>query len=168
MAVWRRSLWEGIELPHISNAEDIAVIPILISRASCVESVADTLYNYVHGNNSTSSRHDPQVSYNFVASYHYTLQHIDKEKFKDAVEFHGIKTLIYGATLNAVKAGMSNNEIKELWSELEKVFPSWINNPYLKSYPKSKHLFVWLAAHRYFIPLRSYVKIHQWMLRYLA
>lgn len=168
MAVWRHSLWKDIVLPQISNAEDIAVIPILISRAKCVMSVEDTLYNYVHGNNSTSSRHHPQVSYNFVASYHYTLQHIDIDKFKVAVEFHGIKTIIYGSTLNAIKAGMSNKEIEELWLEFEQVFPCWINNLYLKSYSKSKRLFVYLAAHRCYTLMRSYVRIHQWLLRYLS
>lgn len=168
MAVWKLSLWKGIELPHISNAEDIAVIPILISRARCVMLVENTLYNYVHGNNSTSSRHDSQVSYNFVASYHYTLQHIDKEKFRDAVEFHGIKTIIYGATLNALKAGMPKEEILQLWSEFETIFPNWINNKYVNSYSRVKRAFVRMASRRRFVLMRAYAYLHNLILKQIG
>ncbi len=166
--VWRRLLWADIEIPAISNAEDIAVIPVLISRAKKVVAIKNLLYNYLHSNSSTSSRHHPQVSYNFVSSFHYTLQHIDIERFHDSVEFHGIKTIIYGATLNALKVGMSRNEILELWSEFENVFPRWTDNKYLESYPRSKRVFVKLASHRCFLLMRCYAGIHSVLLKSLG
>ena len=165
---WRRSLWSGITIPAISNAEDIAVIPVLISRAKTIVVIGDYLYNYVHSNTSTSSRHLPQVSYNFASSFHYTLEHIDVDVFHDSIEFHGIKTIIYGATLNAIKAGMNNREITALWAEFNKLFPLWINNTYLASYNCSKRLFVWLARHRLFILMRVYAKLHDFLLKTLG
>ncbi len=166
--IWHHSLWADIKIPAISNAEDIAVIPVLISRAKKVVAIEDLLYNYVHSNSSTSSRHHPQVSYNFVSSFHYTLQHIDIERFHDSVEFHGIKTIIYGATLNALKVGMSRKEILELWSEFENQFPHWTDNKYLASYPRSKRVFVKLASHRCFLLMRCYAGIHSVLLKSLG
>lgn len=165
---WHRSLWKGIDMPAISNAEDIAVIPVLISRAIKVIAIDNMLYNYVHSNTSTSSQHHPKVSYNFVASFHYTLEHIDVERFRNEVEFHGIKTIIYGATLNALKAKMSNNEVLELWSEFEQHFPNWINNVYLKKYEKSKHFFIRAAANQRFAILRCYAFLHDVLLRVMC
>lgn len=166
--IWRNSLWNSIDIPAISNAEDIAVIPVLISRASSVSVTNHSLYNYIHSNSSTSSHHTPQVSRNFVASFHYTLQHLDINRFFESIEFHGIKTVIYGATLNALKAGMTKNEVFDLWSEFEQHFPYWKHNPYLKSYALSKRLFVWLAAHRYFTLMRCYAIAHSTLLNTLG
>lgn len=162
---WRRSLWEGISIPAISNAEDIAVIPVLISRARKIGTVDDLLYNYVHSNSSISSRHHPQVSYNFVESFHYTLQNIDIEKYHDAVEFHGIKTIIYGASLNALKAGMSKKDILKLWDEFEQTFPYWSDNKYLKSYSHLKRYFVWLSSKRCFLMMRLFAWLHNMLLK---
>lgn len=165
---WRRSLWDGINIPAISNAEDIAVIPVLISRAQKIVTTGDLLYNYVHSNSSASSRHHPQVSYNFVESFHYTLQNIDVDKYHDAVEFHGIKTIVYGATLNALKAGMTEEEILQLWVEFEEHFPNWINNKYVKAYEGSKKVFVKIASHHRFALLRCYAQLHNILLRIIS
>lgn len=162
--VWRKRLWANIEIPAISNAEDIAVIPVLISKASRVNAIPDCLYYYIHSNSSLSGNHKPQVSYNFVSSFHYTLQHIDIDQYRNEVEFHGIKTVIYGSTLNAIKSGMNKNEILELWSEFEQKFPKWKKNRYLSRYAKSKRIFVWLASHRLFFALKLYTKLHQLIL----
>lgn len=162
---WNRTLWDGISIPAISNAEDIAVIPILISRAKTIVSTEELLYNYVHSNASISNRHHPQVSYNFIESFHYTLKHIDVQKYREAVEFHGVKTIIYGATLNALKAGMKNEEIKSLWAEFEKEFPYWKGNQYLKSYSRSKRVFVWLASKKAFVWMRAYAHLHNLALK---
>ena len=165
---WRRSLWDGINIPAISNAEDIAVIPVLISRAKKIVTIDDLLYNYVHSNSSISSRHHPQVSRNFVESFHYTLQHVDVDKYHDSVEFHGIKTIIYGATLNALKAGMTEEEILQLWSEFETIFPNWIKNKYVKAYEGSKKVFVKIASHHRFALLRCYAQLHNILLRIIS
>ena len=165
MGVWRRSLWTDIMIPSISNAEDIAVIPVLISRAKKIVSIDDLLYNYVYSNMSVSSRHNPQVSYNFVTSFHYTIQNIDVLRFHDPVEFHGIKTIIYGATLNALKTGMSKSEIYGLWSEFEQSFPHWIDNKYLQSYSRSKRIFVKLASCHCFLLMRCFAWLHDILLK---
>lgn len=165
---WRRTLWTGVEIPAISNAEDIAVIPVLVSRARRIEAIDDLLYYYIHSNNSTSSRHHPQVSYNFVTSFHYTLQHIDIGEFHDSVEFHGIKTIIYGATLNAIKAGMSNSDIMELWTEFEGRFPEWNKNRYISMFAHYKRVFLEMVYKRWFVMMRLYAKLHDVLLKTLG
>lgn len=166
--VWRRSLWKDIEIPALSNAEDIAVIPVLISRAKIIITIDKQLYNYVHSNNSISSCHQPIVCRNFADSFNYTLEHLDFHKYHSSVEFHGIKTIIYGATLNAIKAGMKNEDIIDLWLNFEQRFPNWIDNCYLNYYARSKRFFVWLAARRCFTIMRCYAFIHSLLLKTLG
>lgn len=168
LGLWRNILWQDIQIPPISNAEDIAVIPILISRARKVISIPDCLYYYIHSNNSTSSRDTPQVSHNFVFSFRYTLSHINLECYNKQIEFHGIKTIMYGATLNAMKAGMSKDDIRQLWAAFEPQFPLWRENPYLQMYSKCKRLFIWLAGQHLFPLMRLYAWLHTAILKVMG
>lgn len=163
--VWRRSLWSGLNIPAISNAEDIALIPVLISRASVINTIDNLLYYYVYRPDSASSKHIPQVSYNFVTSFNYTLEHLDIELYHEPIEFHGIKTIIYGATLNGIKSGMKDSEIRRLWTDFENKFPNWIKNKYINSYPLPKRLFLRLASWHFFMGIRVFVGIHELLLK---
>ena len=159
-ACWRKELFNGLSLPDIRNAEDIAVIPVLISRAERIMSLPDLLYCYVHRNTSLSSTCSPNVSYSFVKSFEYTKSMIDVNKFYNEVEFHGIKTVLYGATLVAIKAGMNNREIESLWSVFLPFFRTWVKNPYLKTFPGPKKWFVKAVRRKSFSMLRLYASLH--------
>lgn len=165
---WKGSLWKGIEIPAISNAEDIAVIPVLISRSEKIVTLNDSLYNYIYSSSSISSKPRPKVCENFVSSFQYTTEHVNLERFRDEIEFHGIKTIIYGATLNAIKARMKKSDIIELWKVFNDMFSQWIKNKYLVSYPISKRLFVWLAFKRCFVGLRLYTKAQGALLKIIG
>ena len=112
--IWKRSLWEGIRLPKIKNAEDISVIPILLSRADIITTIDKVLYFYIYSPTSLSSTHSTAVFNNFNISFRQTCAGFPKAKYPEELEFHGIKTLIYGAALNGLMAGISKIEIREM------------------------------------------------------
>lgn len=62
------------------------------------------------------------VAQNFLTSWRYTLKHIDIIKNHVAIECHGIKTVLFGATLNALKADVDNETIRGYWDVFEKTF----------------------------------------------
>lgn len=163
----KRNIWTGIRAPKISNAEDIAIIPILISRANKVEVVEECLYYYIHYPTSLSSRKSPEVVDNFRISFDYTYHYLKDSLYTKELEFHGIKTMLYGATLNAMKAGADKNRIHEIWNEFEEKFPDWSNNQYIPSYKKSKRVFLTLVKHRQLILLKLYNWFHTLLLKVL-
>lgn len=163
-AVWKKDLFDGLTIPSINNAEDIAIIPVLISRARCVTTLPDLLYNYIHRSGSLSSTVSRDVCRSFVQSFLYTLSHVDTERFHNEVEFHGIKTVLYGATLNALKAGMPKSEIESLWRVFFDKFPGWRGNTYLKEYSLYKRCFISAVGKKRFLQLRLFSFIHQFIL----
>lgn len=160
-------LWNRIELPPISNSEDIAVIPILMSRAKHIDTLEDCLYNYIYYSTSTSSKRSPMVAQNFLTSWRYTLKHIDIIKNHVAIECHGIKTVLFGATLNALKADVDNETIRGYWDVFEKDFPNWYQNKYIASLPTKKRFFLYCVHKNNLWALKLYTKAHDFALKYL-
>lgn len=167
MFVSAACLWHKIELPAISNSEDIAVIPILLSRAKHIETLEDCLYNYIYYSASTSSMRSPIVARNFLISWKYTLAHVDINKHYVAMEYHGIKTVLFGATLNALKASVDNETIRGYWSMFEKNFPNWYQNKYIVNLPTKKRFFLYCVHKNNIWALKLYTKAHDLALKYL-
>lgn len=126
------------------------------------------LYYYIHSNTSLSSTHRPEVTRNFITSFKYTEEHIDKTKYHDELEFHGIKTILYGATLNALKAKMNSKDIRNMWDEFIENYPNWYSNKYIQHYPKSKRLFLTLIKYNQLALLKVYASVHLMLLRLLG
>ena len=163
-----KSLWDGLEMPSIKNAEDIAIIPIIFSRAKKITSIPNLLYYYIHSNNSLSSTHKPEVSYSFISSFEFTESMMNGLPYHDEIEFHGIKTVLYGATLNALKAGINNKEILKIWNTFTQKYPLWFNNKYILQYPKHKRFFLRLIKGKHIHLLKMYSMLHSYLLKLLG
>lgn len=158
-----KTLWKGLRLPSIRNAEDIAVIPVLISRAQKIYQIKVSLYNYILNPGSLSRKPQADVSTNFEKSFDYTCQHIDmtNASFRSAIEFHGIKTIIYGGVLNAIKCSMSSKSIKRVVDKFEMEYPMWNKNEYIKKYPLRKRFFLFCVKHRLLFLAKTFVLLHE-------
>lgn len=162
----RKNLWHNLNLPPIYNAEDIAVIPILITRANRINVLNKELYNYLYRPHSLSNRVNLSVYKSFIVSFKYTESQMNPRYF-DAIEFHGVKTILYGAVFNALRAKENICNIKVFVDDFEKKYPNWFNNKYINSLPFTKRAFLWLCnKHLYFL-LKSYVYFHYFALHYL-
>lgn len=166
MFAFKRDLLLKFPAPHINNAEDIAIIPLIILAANKISFSDKNLYYYVHNFKSLSSIHSPNVTYNFVKSFDYTLSFL-KPPYNKGIEFHGIKTMLYGAILNGVKAKMTHKDLQEIIDYFERDFPNWKDNKYISSYPFRKRLFLKLIRRRNFFLMKLYTDIHSLLLRYL-
>ncbi|WP_165157711.1 glycosyltransferase family 2 protein [Parabacteroides sp. ZJ-118] len=169
-AIWRfcikKSLLSIYPLPSIRNAEDIAIIPLLIGSAKKIEYSDKPLYYYIHNNSSLSSIHKPDVTYNFIKSFDYTLSFLEPP-YSSCIEFHGIKTILYGAILNGIKAKIPTIELREIVNGFELKFSRWSQNKFLQAYSLRKRLFLSLVKGRHFTILGMYVRVHSILLKYL-
>ena len=163
---FKRDLLRRFPLPSINNAEDIAIIPLIINAAERIVFCDKVLYYYVHRSNSLSSNYSPKVTTNFIKSFDYTLSFLSMP-YTIGIEFHGIKTVLYGAILNGLKAKIPINELEPIIDDFERKFPFWINNRYINLYSYRKRVFLRLVYKRNFRMLKFYIRIHNLLLKYL-
>lgn len=88
-------------------------------------------------------------------------------KFDEALEFHGVKNVLYGAILNALRVGVERKIFVEIIVDFEKKYPAWISNRYIYSLPLFKRVFLTQVSKRRFHLLMLYVKLHRFALEYL-
>lgn len=169
-SLWRfvvkTEIIKTLKLPDLRNAEDIAVIPLLIGSSNKISFCNSTLYNYIHSNSSLSGQHSPSVSINFIKSFEYTLAHI-KAPYSPGIEFHGIKTVLYGAILNALKAKIAASEIYDIIEHFEMSFKDWHNNMYINNLPRQKRLYLRCIKHRNVRLLKLYAYCQNLILKFM-
>lgn len=160
-----RQIWTGIELPEIKNAEDIAIVPVLFMKARKIEIIQQCLYRYIYRKGSLSSKKNKGIYKSFCKSFEVTKSYKESLAFQEEIEFHGIKTVLYGAVLNAFQAYVSNNEIMEFIVAFENEYPNWNKNKYIQRYSKRKQFFLRLVKSHCLVLLRFYVAIQNLYLK---
>lgn len=152
-----KKVWNNMELPNIKNAEDIAIVPVLFMRAKKIQTIKQCLYRYIYNKGSLSSKKNKGIYKSFYESFEVTKSFDECRNFPEEIEFHGIKTILYGAVLNAIQAGVSITEAKRVIASFEEEYPHWYKNKYILYYPQRKRLFLKLVRKHHFFMLRMYV-----------
>lgn len=156
-----RELLTKVPIAGLYNAEDMVTVPVLISKARQISCLQDALYNYFYRTSSLSTSIDPKVIVNFENAYKYLKANIGLH-YQTALEFHGIKMIVYGLLYNAIRCKLSNKKLKEKILVFEREFPLWFNNHYIKMLPLRKRIWCYLVKHRVFCILRLYY-YSQWI-----
>ena len=125
-----RNLFNNIRIPSFKNGEDMAVIPVLLSRAKGITFVNDVLYSYYIRNNSLSNKPDSGVYKSLLEAYGFINENMEG-KFAREREFLGINILLYGVVLNALKTGVHFKDIKVIVEKFNRENVNWKNNKYL-------------------------------------
>ena len=160
-------LWKDVTIPSLYNAEDIAVIPILLSKAKDILVLPIPLYNYLYRLNSVSNKISPNICYSFLKSFEYTYSMMKDKEFGQELEFHGIKTILYGALLNGLRANIKKDIFLDIKRSFSDKFPFWIKNKYLNTLPKAKRIYLLLLYKDMYYCLRIYVLLHRFALNVL-
>ena len=157
----RRTIISQVNIPDIRVAEDMAVIPVLISHAERFGVVKDCIYNYLArpGSASMIFKEDADGSIPGLISFSFIRCSLP-EKYGTEVEFLGARNLIYGALLTIFTHSYNIGRAERILWEFEKVCPNWINNPYLKTLSYAKRVFLICAHNRCFRALRLLSRIH--------
>ena len=155
----KRYLFDDLKIPSLFNGEDIAIVPVLLSKAKKIIALTKSLYCYYIRDDSVSNRPSVRIFDNILDAYK-VIQNLIPNKFSIEKEFLCIKAVLYGGTLNAFKAG---NSIKQIKKEVEKfkiAYPNWIDNPYIKSLGRSKVIYLKCLWHRIYFLNLLLAKIH--------
>lgn len=155
----KRELFTGIRIPNIYNGEDGAVVPLLIAKSNKSIFITNALYNYYVREGSGSTKPLPRVYKGLLDSF-ANVESALKETYPQECEFIGIKTVLYGAVFNAIKARIKKDKINDFINSFSLKYSSWKNNIYYRSLSKSKRVFLFFVRHSCFFLLRFYTLIH--------
>lgn len=156
----RREIAAAVPLPHLRNGEDMAVVPLMVMRCRKFGFVEDCIYNYLCRPGSLSLTASAGVSASLERSFAHIVEH-QISGFDREVEFIGIKNLVYGGLLNYFKVQKDKAYACQLLDTFQKQYPQWYNNPYCKTLPLFKKVFLFFAKKRWFLPIRLMCYVHR-------
>ena len=162
----KKELFEGVKMPSQFNAEDVAIIPVIISKSNSIGYISKPLYNYFYreGSLSTSTDKNKNVDKSIITAYEYIRNNISKE-FIEEIEYIGIKNVLYGAVVCAIENKKSKEYIYGIIDTFEQQHPNWFNNRYFKYLSKSKKIFIEGVKNRNYNYLRILSKIRTFMFK---
>lgn len=156
----RRQLFLDIDFPNIRNGEDMAIIPVLVSRADTYGYTQSYIYNYNYHSGSLSKTFTNEMVASLKNSFAYIQKHLGSE-YPNEVEFLGIRNLLYGGILNLFKGSFDTRLAKTIIDDFEKEYSNWENNKYYSSLPSYKKIYLFCVKKKIFIFCRFLSIIHK-------
>lgn len=158
-----RSILVNVPHPDMRNGEDMALIPLLISKANKIVSVNRCLYNYYCRDNSASMKPTMKMIESLEESFYFIEKNVSGE-FKQEKEYIGIRNLLYGALINLFKFSFDTKKANSVVDNFESVFPRWYQNNNITELPISKRIFLWCVKHRLWIIAKPISIVHSLLL----
>jgi hypothetical protein len=162
----RRSILLSVPHPSMRNGEDMALIPLIVSRSSCFSAVNKCLYNYYCRSSSASMKPSLKMIESLEESFLFIEHHLDSS-FCVEKEFIGIRNLLYGALINLFKFSFDKNKASQIIDGFEATYPDWYQNQFINELPLSKKTFLFLVYERLWFFARVLSLVHSMLLKYL-
>lgn len=161
--IYRRSLFDNLVFPDIRNGEDMAIIPVLISKANNIGITDKCIYNYLQRTGSLSTTQTEKLVNSICISFAYINENCDKTNYYHEIEYLGMRNLLYGAFLNLFKQGYNTKEAKDILADFENSYPEWRKNQYLGKLPRYKRIYLWCIDKRLFVGAWFLSALHTFM-----
>lgn len=160
LLIFRKDILGMLEMPDLRNGEDIAFIPCIESKAKSIGFVEKPLYNYRMREGSASKTPNPNVYLSLQEAYAFIESNCADIK-QEVLEYIGIKTVLYGATINALKAKTGLAAVLKIKKDFEIKYPEWNKNKYLFLFSKPKLLYLVAIKKERIRVCNALAKIHQ-------
>lgn len=165
----KKTLFLDINIIDIRHGEDLALVPILVLNSVKVTHINSTLYYYYMRRNSASLGNFELDTYKeMILAFKHVKSNVSlKTPFiYNAIEYIGIKTILYASTLIAIKGGNKNCILNNIVSNFENEYKNWEHNFNLSHLGKSKRVYLWCVYHRIWIIARIYTWFHSFILKF--
>ena len=160
LLMFKKELTKDLEVPDLRNGEDIAYVPCLESRAPVIAVVEKPLYNYQMRKGSASKTPSEAVYKSLLTAFEFISTHFAADA-PQVLEYLGVRTILYGAVLNACKAGEKSDAVRKMIDAFQSRFPSWPDNPYLFLFGRQKRFFLNMVKNKKIGLCRLYARMHQ-------
>ena len=148
----------------IKRCEELTVIPVVAYLPKKPMAIDDTLYHYYQRKKSASNSNKKlkKKDFNFFnVTFERFEKYIDKNKYKQELEFRFIDHIVYGKMLVMLKANINSKEIKNDIDNIKEKYPDLLNNEYIKKYNKIKIIFIKLINYKIIFLARMFAKLHE-------
>ncbi len=163
-ALWllmvKRELLLSAEIPDLRNGEDVAYIPIMEARAGKITTVHKALYNYFINVGSASRRVSDKIYTSLLQAFEY-IEANWGDSSSAALEYLGVRIVLYGVTLNAFKAGEPSKRIRGIVSQFTSKYPNWSKNAYLHCLSRPQKLHLRFLSGGHYVVCRLLSLLHQ-------
>ena len=160
----RRNLFEDLPIPSLRNGEDMAIIPLLLAKARIITHIDNALYVYCVRKESASV----SVSANSFWDLLKCQQIIEKswnKEYQEALQFIGIKNVLYSAVLIGIKAKVNTKVIKDTIRKFEREHNKWYLNSYIKTLDFRHRFFLKTIKYRCLVLTKAYVFLHSLLMK---
>lgn len=159
----KKSLFQKIMIPAIYNAEDAAIVPVLVSRAKKVAFVGKPFYNYLYRSASLSTKNDLNIVSALKEAACFLRENINSQ-FQSECEFRCIQIVMYAIVFKALQGKMKQRLLRKIIDEYEIQNKLWYKNKYIRFLPLRKRVFLKCVRFRLFLLLKWYVDIQDYWL----
>lgn len=125
--------------------EDVVSISKTAIRAKKIVKIEDYLYYYVYRDGSTTRTLDER-NLDILKAYERINDDFIKNNYQSELEFLYVNGLLVDLFIKLVKVGKMK-EAKKIKKDVEKVYPNWYQNKYLKEVKLSKRLYLFCLKH---------------------
>lgn len=144
----------------IKRCEEFTVIPIVAYLSNNPIVLDDALYNYYQRSNSASNTKTIDTDF-FNITFERFKDKIDKDKYKEELEFRAINHLLYGELLVMLKANASRKSMIAKIDSFKEKYKGFLKNRYLKQYNKKKLILIILLKYKMLFLAKMYAKLHE-------
>ena len=164
MMLVKAPIMKSTLLPDIRNGEDMAVVPLLISKANKCSVVSECLYNYYRNTQSASQTANMRVVESLVLSFKHVCENLPSSQ-RELLEYIGIRNLLYPSIITLFTFTYDIKKAKEIIESFETDFPTWHKNVMIKTLPKYKKLVLFFICKRLFFLIRLVALLRSFMIR---
>lgn len=149
-------------IPDLRNGEDIAYVPCLEANSLKISLVKKTLYNYLIRKLSVSNKSSVKIYQSLLEAYTFIEKQLGND-YPNALVHLGIRTVLYGVTINAFKAGIPSSEISQIVQSFLEKYPNWDYNPYNHTFSRLKRVYLRALGRKHFSICRILAKLHAFL-----
>lgn len=154
MLMVKTSIMKDTLLPDLRNGEDVATVPLLMTKSHGYAVTKECLYNYYRRQGSASQKPTMRVVDSLVNSFEY-LQCNFPPEYKLELEYLGVKNMLYGALISLFTFSFDTKKAITILDNFETKFPSWSLNPYINGLSVYKRVVVKLLSKRKFLLVKT-------------
>lgn len=155
----KREIFVANPIPNLRNGEDVACIPCIEAKVKNISVVKKPLYNYLMRSTSASNKSTEKVYKSLLSAFEYIETNFS-DCYPKVLEFMGIRTVLYGVTINAFKAGAKTSTIRTIIMDFTTKYPQWSKNPYIVTFSRVKKLYLRLLRSKIYGVCRLLAYIH--------
>ena len=155
----KSKVFEQITFPDIRNGEDMSIIPVIISLSNKYGFSDECSYNYVYHANTLSKKPNLEIVNILKESFLYIKQRLETE-YPMETEFLAIRNYLYGGMLNLLKTKAQLRQGRVFYKEFKKMYPLWYRNPYVKTLPSYKKMYLTCVRLNLFVICKALSIIH--------